>query len=82
MKPKWEQVDEFLWRTPLRHGWLYKDIRGCETYYEPDPEKGWIDSKWRLGGERAPADYSLIIETDILQSADIADSFARSAWAN
>ena len=82
MKPRWEQVDEFLWRTPLQHGWLYRNVRDCETYYEPDPEKGWTDSKWRLGGKRTPDVHILAIEGDILQSVDIANSVACTAWAN
>jgi len=82
MRPRWEQVDGFLWKTPLRHGWLYRDMRDCESHYKPDPERGWIDSKWALGSQRTPAVLPPASDTHTLQSVDIAESFAFTIWAD
>jgi len=68
MRPRWEQVDEFFWKTSLRHGWLYWDMRDCASHYEPDPEKGWIDFRWALANQRTPALHNLASDTHALQS--------------
>ena len=82
MIPRWEQVDEFLWRTHFRHGWLYKDVRDSEPYYEPDPETGRADSKWPLGGQRMPDIDILVAEVDILASVYIVDSLTCNVGMN
>jgi len=68
LQPKWEKVGPFLWRTPVRGGWLCRDIRDSTNYYESDPEKGKINfnEAFTMVGKGAPDAAYIMIDSQSL----------------
>ena len=62
MRPKWEKVGQFLWRTPVRGGWLYNDIRDRVTYYESDPDRERENFMWRFGDQSISLGHQPIVQ--------------------